>query len=115
VAFSFANPEAAVRAMWEVYPDTKPLSGDVGAVLRAETEVRKTCLARMRIDEADPDPRWCAISEDAMRIWPDTLTRTGMIRDGADHRLLYTAELVGGINEFDAEALSNAALEYRAV
>ncbi|MBT5413637.1 MAG: ABC transporter substrate-binding protein [Rhodospirillaceae bacterium] len=113
VAFSFANPEAAVRAMWEVYPDTKPVSGDPEAVLRAETEVLKTCLARMRIGETDPDPRWCAISDDAMRTWQETLTRTGTIRAGADHRLLYTTELVDGINDFDAEAVRAAAREHR--
>lgn len=114
VVFSFANPQAAVRMMWEVYPDTKPVSGDVEAVLRAEAEVLKTCLARMRIDATDPDPRWCSISDEAMRTWQETLTRTGTIRGGADHRLLYTTELVDRINDFDTEAVRAAALAYRA-
>ena len=114
VVFSFANPQAAVRMMWEAYPESRPDSGDPEAVLRDQTEVLKTCLARMRIDEADPDPRWCAISDDAMRTWQETLAQTGMIRGGADRRLLYTTELVNRINDFDAEAVRAAARAHHA-
>jgi NitT/TauT family transport system substrate-binding protein len=99
IIFSFANPEAALRMMWETHPATKR-----GAVLRRDLEVLKACLEPMRIDAADPDPRWCAMPPAEMTAWGDMLRRSGALRREADVARCYTNALVERVNDFDAAA-----------
>ncbi len=57
----------------------------------------------MRIDAGDPDPRWCAISQQEMRAWHNFLHAAGSICHALDLDRLYTTALIDQINAFDAE------------
>ena len=109
VEFSFADPEAALRTMWETHPDTKPPAGSREAVLRHDIEVLKACLEPMRIDREDPDPRWCAIPAAEMIAWRDFLARSGSTSQPVDLKRLYTTALVDQVNAFDPEPVRTAA------
>jgi len=109
LVFSFTNPQAALEAMWETYPETKPPPGLRDAVLRHDVEVLKSCLEPMRIDEHDPDPRWCAIPAQEMIAWQDFLLRSGVLHRELDLKRLYTTALVTRINDFNAEEIRTAA------
>jgi len=109
LVFSFANPEAALRMMWETHPETLPPAGSHDAVLRHDIEVLKACLEPMRIDSRDPDPRWCALSAEEMAAWRDFLSRSGTLRREVDLKRLYTTELIDRINDFDTEKVRAAA------
>lgn len=113
LVFSFANPEAALEAMWETHPETKPLPGLREAALRHDMEVLKACLEPMRIAKQDPDPRWCAIPGDDMIAWQDFLFRSGTIRRKLDLKRLYTTALVARANKFNAEEIRTAARAMR--
>ena len=78
--FSFENPEAALRIMWELHPESKPPAVSGEAVRRRDLEVLKSCLEPMRIDAGDPDPRWCATPAPEMRAWQELLQRSGALR-----------------------------------
>ena len=101
LVFSFENPEAALRTMWETHPETKPAAASREAVLRRDLEVLKACLEPMRLDRGDPDPRWCAIPADEMKAWQVLLR--------VDAPRCYTTALVERVNDFDASAVRAAA------
>jgi NitT/TauT family transport system substrate-binding protein len=109
LVFSFANPQAALRVMWETHPETKPQAASRQAVLDHDIEVLNACLEPMRIDAGDPDPRWCAISKEEMRAWQKLLLAAGSIRHEVDLDHLYTTALIDRINAFDAERVRVAA------
>jgi hypothetical protein len=109
LVFSFINPQAALEAMWETHPETKPPPGLRDAVLRHDMEVLKACLEPMRIDKQDPDPRWCAIPAEEMIAWQDFLLRSDALHRKLDLKHLYTTALVARINNFNAEEIRTAA------
>jgi hypothetical protein len=109
LVFSFTNPQAALEAMWETHPETKPPPGLRDEVLRHDMEVLKACLEPMRIDKQDPDPRWCAIPVEEMIAWQDFLLRSGTLHRELDLERLYTTALVARINNFNAEEIRAAA------
>jgi NitT/TauT family transport system substrate-binding protein len=112
IVFSFANPQAALRMMWEVERGTKPAPAARDAVLAHDTEVLKACLGPMRIDPGDCDPRWCAISERDMQAWQTFLLASGTISEALDLDRLYTTALVEAANAFDADEVRAAARVY---
>jgi len=109
LVFSFADPQAALEAMWETHPETKPPPGLRSAVLRHDMEILKACLEPMRIDKQDPDSRWCAIPTEEMIAWQDLLLRSGVLNRKLDLKRLYTTALVARINNFNAEEIQAAA------
>jgi NitT/TauT family transport system substrate-binding protein len=109
LVFSFANPQAALEAMWETHPETNPPGGLRHVVLQHDMEVLKACLEPMRIDKQDPDARWCAIPAEEMIAWQDFLLRSGVLNHKLDLKRLYTTALVARINDFNAEEIRTAA------
>ena len=101
LVFSFTNPEAALRLMWETFPEARPAanSHDTG---ERQLDILKACLEPMRIDENDPDPRWCAIPGSEMFAWRELLARSGTNGAAIDLTRTYTTALIDGINAFDA-------------
>jgi NitT/TauT family transport system substrate-binding protein len=109
LVFSFANPQAALEIMWQAYPETKPPAAMRDVTLRHDIEVLNACLEPMRIDPRDPDPRWCAISQEEMGAWHEFLLAAGSIRRALDLDRLYTTALIDQINAFDTERVRAAA------
>jgi NitT/TauT family transport system substrate-binding protein len=112
LVFSFANPEAALRAMWDLLPQTQPPAAARDGVLHHDLEVLKACLEPMRIDNADPDPRWCAIPAEEMTAWKEFLLKSGIIQREFDLSSLYTTSLVAGANDFDAALIRRTATQH---
>jgi NitT/TauT family transport system substrate-binding protein len=111
LVFSFANPEAALKAMWDLLPQTRPVPSARDAIMRHDLEVLKACLEPMRIDNKDPDPRWCAIPAEEMIAWQQFLVKSGTIPHELDLTKLYTTSLVARVNEFDSAKTRDFALK----
>ena len=109
LVFAFANPGAALQAMWRTHPRTAPPATARAAVFAHDIEVLKACLEPMRIAADDPDPRWCAIPDAEMAAWRAFLSHAGSIRRPVDLARLYTTALVERANDFDAEPIRAAA------
>jgi NitT/TauT family transport system substrate-binding protein len=103
LVFSFAKPEAALKLMWQVFPETKSEAS------KRQLEILKACLEPMRIDLRDPDPRWCAIPEQEMLAWQDFLGRSKTKGSEIDVAHCYSTALVDRINDFAAEPIRSAA------
>jgi ABC-type nitrate/sulfonate/bicarbonate transport system substrate-binding protein len=108
ILFSFASPEAALVAMWETHPGTRPTGAEREAVARRDLAVLRACLEPMRIDAGDPDPRWCAIPAAEMRAWQAFLRQAGTVSRDLDVTRCYTTALVDRANDFDTAAVRAA-------
>lgn len=109
IVFSFESPEAALRIMWERFPETRPSPAERTRALRRNIEILKACLEPMRIDARDPDPRWCAINHDEMAAWQTFLRRSEALRHVIEPARLYSTALVDRFNEFNPEEVRAAA------
>jgi NitT/TauT family transport system substrate-binding protein len=98
--FSMANPEEAVRILYEVYPQTKPTGKTDEQALRDDV---KTLLARAEHWklEAGGVKRWGESSVKDFDAYEDFLLRWKVIKQKVPATDLVTNELIDEINRFD--------------
>jgi NitT/TauT family transport system substrate-binding protein len=110
--FGLANPEAAVRIHWKMYPETKPQSGDEAKALRDALNVFNSRFMLQRVDNR-PDPRFGIATpaqwEKLRSIFKDQKIIEGAV-PAAD---FYTSVLVDQINKFDRAAIVAQAKAYK--
>ncbi len=106
--FGLANPEAAVKINWDIFPESKPKGVDDAKALRDGTFVLKRRAAKW-----DPslgvDNRMGAMTAEEWRTWLPFLGLEGKIDVGK----YYTLELIDEINRFDRAKVREQAGAYR--
>jgi NitT/TauT family transport system substrate-binding protein len=102
--FAMNNPEAAVRAVYEVFPQTKPTGKDEATALRDDVKVLKARMENWRLDRAGVT-RWGESSEANYAAYLAFLHKWGVIPKPVAASDVITNDLVGDINEFDPEAV----------
>jgi NitT/TauT family transport system substrate-binding protein len=110
--FAMANPEAAVKILYEVYPQTKPSGKSDEQALRDDV---KTLLARAehwRL-EAGGVKRWGESSIKDFDAYEDFLVKWKVISARVPATDLVTNDLIEDINRFDAAAIAAQAKAYR--
>lgn len=110
--FAMANPEAAVKILYEVYPQTKPSGKTDEQALRDDV---KTLLARAehwRL-EAGGVKRWGESSIKDFDAYQDFLVKWKVIAAKVPATDLVTNELIDDINRFDAASIAAQAKAYR--
>jgi NitT/TauT family transport system substrate-binding protein len=111
--FAMANPEAAIRILWEVYPATKPTGKDEATALRDDSKVLQARAQNWRLEKAGVK-RWGESSEANYGAYADFMLRTGIIKQAVTAQELVTNELIEDINKFDPEKIAAEARAYRA-
>jgi NitT/TauT family transport system substrate-binding protein len=111
--FAMANPEAAIRILWEVYPATKPTGKDEATALRDDTKVLQARAQNWRLEKAGVK-RWGESSEANYGAYAEFMLRTGIIKQAVTAQELVTNELIEDINKFDPEKIAAEARAYRA-
>jgi len=110
--FGLANPEAAVRIHWKMYPQTKPQTGDEAQALKDALNIFNSRFMLQRVDNR-PDPRFGigtpAQWEKLQSIFKEQKFIEGTV-PAAD---LYTAALIDQINKFDRAAIVAQAKAYK--
>ncbi len=110
--FAMANPEAAVKILYEVYPQTRPSGKSDEQALREDV---KTLLARAehwRL-EAGGVKRWGESSIKDFDAYEDFLVKWKVISAKVPATDLVTNELIEEMNRFDAAAIAADAKAYR--
>lgn len=99
--FAIANPEAAVRITWEVFPQTKATGKDEATALRDDI---KTLEARARSWRLEPNgvKKWGENSVENYGAYVDFLVKNGVLKEKAATTDLITNDLIDDINKFDA-------------
>ena len=107
--FAITNPEAAIRHLWSVVPETRPAPGEETRTLKRDLAILTPRLANQR-REGSPDPRWGGMTAGEFANWQDILLRSGGIKARRDPREYFTDQLIEGFNQFDAKAVVDQAL-----
>jgi len=111
--FALANPEAAIRILWEVYPQTKATGKDEATALRDD-------LATLNARAANWPPaaggvkKWGENSIENYNKYVDFLVANGVLKEKIDAKELVTNELIDDINKFDAAEVTKMAKDYKA-
>jgi NitT/TauT family transport system substrate-binding protein len=110
--FAIANPEAAVRILWEVYPQTRALGKDEATALRDDLLTLDARAKHWRYEPVD-GKRWGDNVEANYRAYLDWLTAQGVIKTKVDVKDLFTDELLDDVNKFDADAIRKEAKAFK--
>jgi len=110
--FAMANPEAAIRILWEVFPQTKATGKTEEEALKDDI---KTLEARARNwpPAAGGVTKWGENSETNYGAYVDFLVKNGVLKEKVPAGDLITNELIDDINKFDAAAIATMAKGYK--
>ena len=99
--FTIANPEAAVRIFYEVYPHGRPTGKDELTAIRDNTRVLAARIQNWRLERSGAI-RWGENSEANYAAYLDFLQRWGVLKERVGPGDLVTYSLIDEINRFDA-------------
>lgn len=110
--FAINNPEAAIRTMWEVYPQTKPTGKDEATALRDDI---KTLQARAENWKLEPvgAKRWGDNVLANHQGYLDWLLKQNVIKQKANASEFLVNDLLDEINDFDQAKIIADAKAYK--
>lgn len=110
--FAMANPEAAIRILWEVFPQTKPTGKTEADALKDDVKTLEARAKNWRLD-AGGVTKWGENSEANYGAYVDFLVKNGVLKEKIAVSDLITNELIADINKFDAAAIARMAKNYK--
>ncbi len=110
--FAIANPETAIRILYEIFPQTKPTGKDEATAIRDDVKVLEARIQNWRLDKAGVK-RWGENSEANYAAYADFMLKWGIIKQKVDVHDLITNELIGEVNNFDAAKIAAEAKAYK--
>jgi NitT/TauT family transport system substrate-binding protein len=110
--FAMANPEAAIRILWEVFPQTRSPGKSEADALRDDVKTLEARAKNWRL-EAGGVTRWGENSEKNYADYVDFLVKNGVLKQSIPAADLITNDLIADINKFDAAAIAAAAKGYK--
>jgi NitT/TauT family transport system substrate-binding protein len=110
--FTIANPEAAVRIVYEVFPQTRPTGKDDATAVREDLKVLEARMPHYRLEPAGVK-RWGENSDVNYRDYVDFLVKWGVITQKVPTTDLVTNDLIEEINRMDVGKIAAEAKAYR--
>ena len=110
--FAMANPEAAIRILWEMYPATRSTSKDEETALRDDIKTLMARAENWKLEKSGVG-RWGESSAEAYQTYMDFLLKAGTLKDRVLAADITTNDLIDDINKFDAARVSADAKAYR--
>lgn len=110
--FAIANPEAAIRILWEVYPQTKATGKDEATALRDDLLTLEARIKNWRYEDVD-GTRWGDNVEANYQAYLDWLLAQGIVKAKTDVKDMVTNELLDDVNNFDVGAVIAEAKAYK--
>jgi NitT/TauT family transport system substrate-binding protein len=98
--FALANPAAAVRALWEVFPQTKATGKDEATALKDDVKVLEARAHAWRL-EAGGVTKWGENSEANYSAYIDFLVKWDVLKQKVAASDIITNALIDDINKFD--------------
>ena len=110
--FAMENPEAAVRILWEVFPQTKATGKDEATALKDDVKTLQARAENWRLEKAGVT-RWGESSEVNYQAYLDFLLKTGVIKQPVKAADVVTNGLIADIGAFDVEKIKAEAKAYK--
>jgi len=111
--FTIANPEAAVRIFYEVFPQGRPTGKDEATAIRDDTRVLAARIQNWRLERSGAT-RWGENSEANYAAYLDFLLGLGVLKERVSAKDLVTYDLIDEINRFDPGRIAAEARAYAA-
>jgi NitT/TauT family transport system substrate-binding protein len=111
--FAITNPEAAVRILWEMWPQTKSTSKDEATALKHDISTLNARAASWRLESVGAK-RWGENLVENYQAYFDWLLENGTIKEKASAKDVLDNSLLDEINKFDTAAVVKAAKEWKA-
>jgi len=110
--FALANPEAAVRILWDVYPQTKATGKDEATALHDDLLTLEARAKNWRYEPVD-GKRWGDNVENNYQAYLDWLFAQGVLKAKTLASDVITNELLDDVNRFSADAIRAQAKAYK--
>jgi len=110
--FAMNNPEAAVRILYEVFPQTKPTGKSEAEAVRDDVKALEARIAHWRL-EAGGVRHWGESPVKDYAAYEAFLMKNGVVKAEVPASELVTNDLVDEINGFDAAKIAAAAKAYK--
>jgi NitT/TauT family transport system substrate-binding protein len=110
--FAIANPEAAVKILYEVFPQTKPTGKDEATAIRDDVRVIGARIVNWKLDKAGVK-RWGENSETNYAAYAEFMQKYGIIKEKVSAKDLVTNDLVADINRFDPAKVAAEAKAFK--
>ena len=106
--FTIANPESAIRILWEIYPETKPTGIDEATALREAVKTLEARIPNWKLEKSGVS-KWGESSEKTYSAYVDFMQKWGAIKVKVPANELITNDLIDEINDFNqAEVIATA-------
>lgn len=103
--FTATNPEAALRIMYEEYPDTLVAGNSIDDQLAIDLVALNRRLELLTADDPQDTASWGAYSESALAAWGTFALDSGIIDSEVDTVAAAPNTFVEAYNDFDADAV----------
>jgi NitT/TauT family transport system substrate-binding protein len=110
--FAMANPEAAVKIVWEVFPFTKPTGKSEADALRDDVKTLMARAQNWRL-EAGGVRRWGESNVKEFDAYEDFLVKWNVLKQRVPATDLVTNDLIDEINRFDAAKIAAEAKAFK--
>ncbi len=110
--FTINNPEAAVRILYEMFPQLKPTGKDEATAIKDDTKVLQARITNWKLEKAGVK-RWGENSEANYAAYAEFLLKWGVIKEKVEAKDLITNEMIDEINKFDAGKIAAEAKTYK--
>ncbi|RKP47788.1 ABC transporter substrate-binding protein [Pararobbsia silviterrae] len=110
--FTIANPEAAIRILWDVYPETKPTGVDEATALRQAVITLEARVANLKLEKSGVT-KWGESSEKHYAAYADFMQKWGVTQEKVPANELITNDLVDDINNFGQTEIIAMAKAYK--
>jgi NitT/TauT family transport system substrate-binding protein len=110
--FAMNNPVAAIRMLWEVFPQTRSPGKTEADALRDDVKTLEARAKNWRL-EAGGVTKWGENSEKNYGDYVAFLLKNGVLKQSLPATDLITNDLIDDINKFDAAAIATQAKGYK--
>lgn len=110
--FAIANPAAAVRIIWEQFPQTKATGKDETTALGEDIKTLNARIVNWRLDKGGVQ-RWGESSMANYQAYLDFLVKWGVVAQPIKAEELVGNDLIADINSFDAAKIESEAKAYQ--
>jgi NitT/TauT family transport system substrate-binding protein len=110
--FTIENPEAAVRMLWEIYPETKPTGIDEATALREGVNTLEARIPNWKLAKSGV-AKWGESSEQNYAAFTDFMQKWGVTTEKIPPDELITNDLINEINNFSQSEIIAMAKGYK--
>jgi NitT/TauT family transport system substrate-binding protein len=106
--FAIANPEAAIRILWEVFPQTKATGKTEADAMRDDVKTLEARARSWRLQSVGAK-KWGENLVENYDAYADFLLKNGVLKEKIPGKDLVTNDLIDDINKFDPAEIEKLA------